>query len=149
LSIEKLANLLVLVLLVEMMVTAGLGVSLSELVEVVRNAPLLFRAGLANYVLIPAIAILLIHISSQAHGGAGWIVGGRVTAIRRAVGMTTTARNIGVALVIATASFPESATVTAVILFAIFQTIGLLAIALGTGRSRLTPQAAFSDGEIQ
>ena len=71
---------------------------------------------------------------------AGWIVGGRVTAIRRAVGMTTAARNVGVALVIATASFPESAAVTAVILFAIFQTIGLLAVALWIGRSRLTPQ---------
>lgn len=59
-SIEKLADLLVLVLLVEMMVTAGLGVSLSELAEVVRNVPLLFRAGLANYVLVPAIAILLL-----------------------------------------------------------------------------------------
>jgi bile acid:Na+ symporter, BASS family len=294
LSIEKLANLLVLVLLVEMMVTAGLGVSLSELVEVVRNVPLLFRAGLANYVLIPAIAILLLYIfqarpmvaagfllvavcpaapfapplTAMAKGNvpvsvglmvvlagssailapllltillplvargaslkfdtvkiattllmaqllplgvgllvrfklsqvaerlrrpanlltaflsvvvfvllvtlqyptlaeirwksfagicvlvllclaAGWIVGGRVTAIRRAVGMTTAARNVGVALVIATASFPESAAVTAVILFAIFQTIGLLAIALWIGRSRLTPQAAFSDGEIQ
>ena len=80
---------------------------------------------------------------------AGWTVGGRVTAIRRAVGMTTAARNVGVALVIATASFPESAAVTAVILFAIFQTIGLLAIALWIGRSRLTPQAAFTDGEIQ
>ena len=62
LSIEKLANLLVLVLLVEMMVTAGLGVSLSELVEVVRNVPLLFRAGLANYVLAPAIAMLLLYV---------------------------------------------------------------------------------------
>ena len=290
-SIERLANLLVLVLLVEMMVTAGLNVSVSELVEVVGNVPLLFRAGLANYVLVPAMAILLLYIfqarplvaagfllvavcpaapplTAMAKGNvpvsvglmvvlagssailapllltillplvargaslkfdavkiattllmtqllrlgvgllvrfklsqvaerlrrpanfltaflsvvvfallvtlqyptlseirwksfagicvlvllclaAGWIVGGRVTAIRRAVGMTTSARNIGVALVIATASFPESATVTTVILFAIFQTIGLLAIALWIGRSRLTPQAAFTDGEIQ
>ena len=62
LSIERLANLLVLVLLVEMMVTAGLNVSVSELVEVVGNVPLLFRAGLANYVLVPAMAILLLYI---------------------------------------------------------------------------------------
>jgi len=280
LSIEKLANLLVLVLLVEMMVAAGLGVSLSELAEVVRNVPLFFRAGLANYVLVPATAILLLYIfqakpivavgfllvavcpaapfapalTAMAKGNvpvsvglmvvlaassailapalltvllplvargaslkfdtvkivttllvtqllplgigllvrskfsqvaerlrkpanlltaflslvvfailvalqyrtlaeirwkslvgmcvlvllclaAGWIVGGRVTAIRRAVGMTTAARNLGVALVIATASFPESAAVTAVISFAIFQTIGLMLIALWIGRA--------------
>ncbi len=54
---------------------------------------------------------------------AGWIVGGQMIGIRRAVALTTAARNVGVALVIATASFPDSAAVTAVIVVAIFQTV--------------------------
>jgi hypothetical protein len=39
-----------------------------------------------------------------------------VAGIRKAVGLTTAARNVGVALVIATASFPDSAAVSAVTL---------------------------------
>jgi bile acid:Na+ symporter, BASS family len=61
-SLGKLANLLVLILLVEMMVATGLGVSLSDIAGVVRDAPVLVRAGLANFVLVPAIAILLVYI---------------------------------------------------------------------------------------
>jgi hypothetical protein len=38
---------------------------------------------------------------------------GQVIGIRRAVGLTTAVRDVGVALVIATASFPDSAAVTA------------------------------------
>jgi BASS family bile acid:Na+ symporter len=277
--LEKLANLLVVVLLVEMMVTAGLGVSLSELVEVVRSVPLLFRAGLANYVLVPAIAVLLLYIfqakpmvaagfllvtvcpgapfapslTAMSKGNVpvsvglmvilgassallapllltllmpliarghdlkidtvkivatllmsqllplaiglvirsrrphlaqrllkplnavtgilsvvvftliiaiqyqtladirargyigicvlillclamGWILGGRPIAIRRAMALSTAARNVGVALVIATASFPGTSAVSSVIVFAIFQTILLASIALLLGR---------------
>jgi predicted Na+-dependent transporter len=73
---------------------------------------------------------------------AGWIVGGHVIGIRRAVGLTTAARNVGVALVIATASFPDSAAVTAVIFVAIFQTVGLVLIALWMGRFSSAPQPA-------
>ncbi len=66
--------------------------------------------------------------------GAGWILGGTSSEIRRTVGLTAAARNVGVALVIATASFPDSDAVTAEILFAIFQTNGRVLIALSTGR---------------
>ncbi|MGB2663936.1 MAG: hypothetical protein WAK48_08040 [Candidatus Acidiferrum sp.] len=59
--LDKLTNVLVLVLLVEMMVAAGLGVSLDGLVNVLRNAPLLISAGLANYVVVPAIFISLLY----------------------------------------------------------------------------------------
>jgi bile acid:Na+ symporter, BASS family len=284
-SPDKLVNPLVLILLIEMMVATGLGVSFGDLAGVVKNAGLLARAALANYVLVPAAAILLlylfhtapmvtagfllvavcpaapfappltamargnvnvavglmvvlaassailapillsfllplmarganlkidtfkivttllmtqilplgigmlVHSRLQKHAAklrqranllsavlslvvfaliislqyktlaeirwvgfvgltllillclaAGWLVGGQVIGIRRAVGLTTAARNVGVALVIATASFPDSAAVTAVIVVAIFQTVLLTLISLSMGRFSSVPQ---------
>ena len=55
--------------------------------------------------------------------------------------LTTASRNVGVALVIAT-SFPDSAEVTSVIVFAIAQTVLLSAVAVVFGR--LTPSAHHS-----
>jgi predicted Na+-dependent transporter len=63
---------------------------------------------------------------------AGWILGGQPIAVRTAMSMTTAARNVRVALVIATVSFSDTAAVTAVIVFAIFQTLlGLCALFFG------------------
>ena len=284
-SPDKLVNPLVLILLIEMMVATGLGVSFGDLAGVVKDAGLLARAALANYVLVPAAAILLlylfhtapmvtagfllvavcpaapfappltamargnvnvavglmvvlaassailapillsfllplmarganlkidtfkivttllmtqilplgigmlVHSRLQKHAAklqkranllsavlslvvfaliislqyktlaeirwvgfvgltllillclaAGWIVGGQMIGIRRAVSLTTAARNVGVALVIATASFPDSAAVTAVIVVAIFQTMLLTLISLSMGRFSSAPQ---------
>ena len=282
---DKLVNPLVLILLIEMMVATGLGVSFGDLAGIVKNAGLLARAALANYVLVPAAAILLLYLfhtapmvtagfllvavcpaapfapplTAMARGNvnvavglmvvlaassailapillsfllplmarganlkidmfkivttllmtqilplgigmllhsrlqkhaaklqkranrlsailslvvfaliislqyktlaeirwvgfvgltllillcltAGWLVGGQVIGIRRAVSLTTAARNVGVALVIATASFPDSAAVTAVIVVAIFQTVLLTLISLSMGRFSSVPQ---------
>ena len=287
-SLDKLAKSLVLVLLIEMMITTGLGVSFSDLREVARNVPLLLRAALANYVLVPAISIslfylfqakpmvavgfllvavcpaapfappltaiakghvpisvglmvilaassavlaplllscllplvargaslrvdavkivttllmtqllplgiglrlrfkrpqfaerlrkpanvlsaalslvvfaliialhfrTLVEIRGKGYLGicflvllclaAGWIVGGQPIETRRAVSLTTGARNVGVALVIATASFPDTAAVTAVIVFAIFQTILLGLIAVFLGLTTTTVQSLY------
>ena len=284
-SPDKVVNPLVLILLIEMMVATGLGVSFGDLAGVVKNAGLLARAALANYVLVPATAILLlylfhtapmvtagfllvavcpaapfappltamakgnvnvavglmvvlaassailapillsfllplmarganlktdtfkivttllltqilplgvgmlVHSRLQKHAAklqkranllsavtslvvfaliislqyktlaeirwvgfvgltllilfclaAGWIVGGPMIGIRRAVSLTTAARNVGVALVIATASFPDSAAVTAVIVVAIFQAVLLTLISLSMGRFSSAPQ---------
>jgi BASS family bile acid:Na+ symporter len=278
-SLDKIANLLVLILLVEMMMATGLGVSWSNLAGVVRNAKLLARAGLANYLVVPAAALLLLYLfqakplvavgfllvavcpgapfapplTAMAKGnvsvsvglmailaassailaplllsfllpfiasgaklnidtikilttllmtqllplgigllirsrrprvadmlrkpaalfsvvlsltvfsliivvqyrtlaelrtrgligicilvllflGSGLALGGQPLGDRWAFGLTTAARNVGVALVIATESFPESAAVSAVIVFAIFQIIGLVLIALFLGQ---------------
>jgi BASS family bile acid:Na+ symporter len=286
-SLDKLANALVLILLIEMMVATGLGVSFADLVSVLKNAGLLARAALANYALVPAAAILLLYLfhtepmvaagfllvavcpaapfapplTAMAKGSvhvsvglmvilaassailapillsfllplvarganlkidtfkivmtllmtqilplgigmlvysklpkyaeklrkpanllsavlslvvfsliiglqyrtlaeirwvafvginllvllclaAGWILGGQMIGIRTAVGLTTAARNVGVALVIATASFPDSAAVTAVICVAIFQTVSLVLIALWMGRFSSAAQPA-------
>jgi hypothetical protein len=74
-SLDKLANVLVLILLIEMMVATGLGVSLSDLAGVVKNAGLLARAALANYVLVPAAAILLLYLfQTEPIVAAGFIL---------------------------------------------------------------------------
>ena len=49
-------------LLIEMMVATGLGVSFGDLAGVLKNAGLLARAALANYVPVPAAAILLLYL---------------------------------------------------------------------------------------
>jgi BASS family bile acid:Na+ symporter len=59
-SVDRLINLLVTVTLVEMMVTVGLRVTFAELAATVRNGGLVGRALLANYLLVPAVAVLLL-----------------------------------------------------------------------------------------
>lgn len=53
-------NLLVTVTLVEMMAAIGLGVTVDELKAVAANRGLLLRTCIANYVLVPAVAVLLL-----------------------------------------------------------------------------------------
>ena len=58
----------------------------------------------------------------------------------RSMIMTTGVRNVGVSLVIATASFPGTAAITSATAYAIFQTITVAIVALAWGR--LTPDVA-------
>ena len=59
-TIDRFVNLLATVTLFEMMVTIGLGVTLAEITGVVRDWRTLGRAGLANYVIVPAAAVVLL-----------------------------------------------------------------------------------------
>lgn len=59
---DRAINLLVTVTLIEMMIATGLGASVSELVGVAKNGMLLARALLANYVLVPAVTVLLLRL---------------------------------------------------------------------------------------
>lgn len=59
-SLGKIVNLLVVVTLFEMMAAIGLGVSISDVVIVMKNAALVIRGALANYVVVPATALLLL-----------------------------------------------------------------------------------------
>jgi BASS family bile acid:Na+ symporter len=68
----------------------------------------------------------------------GWLLGGPGSASRKAMAMATSVRNVGVSLVIATASFPGTQAVTAATAFALFQTIVMALAALGWGR--LSPE---------
>ena len=59
-GLDRLISVLVAVTLIEMMLATGLGVRPANVIGVARNGPLLLRAGLANYVVVPAAAVLLI-----------------------------------------------------------------------------------------
>ena len=65
---------------------------------------------------------------------AGWLLGTPGSGNRKAMAITTSVRNVGVSLVIATGSFPGTAAVTATLAFALFQTIVMALVALGWGR---------------
>ncbi len=64
--VDRLINVLAEITLIEMMVTIGLGVTLSDVLRVSRNYGRVARAVLANYILVPAAALgllLLFHAS--------------------------------------------------------------------------------------
>ncbi len=65
---------------------------------------------------------------------AGWWLGGPGAGSRRAMALTTSLRNVGVGLVIATSTFPDSAAVTAVIAYGVIEILGSLLVALAWGR---------------
>jgi len=66
--------------------------------------------------------------------GAGWLLGEVGTENRKAMTFTTSLRNVAVALTIATAGFPATPAVTAVLVYGLFQTLLLAAVALVWGR---------------
>ena len=63
---------------------------------------------------------------------ASWLLGGNRD--RSALVMATAVRNVGVGLVIVTATFPGTRAVVAATVFGLFQTIVMALIALGWGR---------------
>lgn len=65
---------------------------------------------------------------------AGWLLSLPGRSHRRAMAITTSVRNVGVGLVIATSSFPQTPAVTAALAFGLFQTVLVGLAALGWGR---------------
>lgn len=61
---------------------------------------------------------------------AGWLFGGPATENRRVLALTSSLRNVGPSLVIATAAFPGTPTVVAVLGYALFEIVGSLIIAM-------------------
>lgn len=76
-----------------------------------------------------------------ASWAAGWLLGGPGSHNRRAMALTTSLRNVGVGLVIATGNFGGTAAVTAVLAYGIFEIVGSLLLALIWSRVRLAPGA--------
>lgn len=62
---------------------------------------------------------------------AGWLLGGPSIGTRRAMTLTTSLRNVGVGLVIATGTFAGTAAVTAVLAYGIVEVFGSLLLTLG------------------
>jgi BASS family bile acid:Na+ symporter len=74
-NVDRLINLLVTLTLVAMMTGIGLGVDYARITAVVRNRDLLLRAGIANYVCVPAITIgLLLWFHSPPLVAAGFLI---------------------------------------------------------------------------
>jgi BASS family bile acid:Na+ symporter len=65
---------------------------------------------------------------------AGWLLGGREPASRRAMTLTTSLRNVGVGLVIATGAFAGTPAVTATLVYGLFEVVGSLLLALWWSR---------------
>jgi BASS family bile acid:Na+ symporter len=65
-GIDRIVNFLATVTLFEMMVTVGLGVTIAEVARVARDWRVVARAGLANYVIVPAAAVLLLLVFHAA-----------------------------------------------------------------------------------
>jgi BASS family bile acid:Na+ symporter len=70
----------------------------------------------------------------------GWLLGGPGTDNRKAMTLTTSLRNVGVGLVIATGNFPGTAAVTATLAYGIFEIVGSLLLAWGWGRRALAKE---------
>jgi BASS family bile acid:Na+ symporter len=65
---------------------------------------------------------------------AGWLLGGPETDNRKAMTLTTSLRNVGVGLVIATGAFAATPAVTAALVYGLFEVVGSLFLALGLAR---------------
>ncbi len=93
--------------------------------------PLLAKIEMRGYA--GMLALLL------ASWAAGWLLGGPASDNRRAITLTTSLRNVGVGLIIATGNFGGTAAVTAVLAYGIFEIVGTLLLALIWGRSPSAP----------
>jgi BASS family bile acid:Na+ symporter len=100
---------------------------------------LLMEVPLRGY--LGMLALVLVGV------GVGWLLGGPGNENRTAMTMATSVRNVGVSLVIVTASFAGTKAVTAATAFAIFQTIVIALVALGWGWL-LTAPAGPTESEV-
>jgi BASS family bile acid:Na+ symporter len=65
---------------------------------------------------------------------AGWLVGGPTSDTRKALAVTTSLRNFGVGLVIATSTFSGTSAVTAIVAYGLASLVGTLALAMLAGK---------------
>lgn len=103
----------------------------------------LLNLGLVTLILVTQFKMLQ-HIPLSGYLGmslmvtatllAGWLMGGPDGNQRKTMAITTSARNVGVALVIVASSFPGTPVVTAVTAFALFQIIAVVLVAIVWGR---------------
>jgi predicted Na+-dependent transporter len=107
-TVDRLIKILASITLIEMMVTVGLGVTLSDVLQVSRRHGLVALALVANYILVPLAAFGLL--------------------------FTAAVRNVGVAPVIVSSSFPGTAAITSTTVYALFQTVFIVLVAIVGGR---------------
>jgi BASS family bile acid:Na+ symporter len=113
--LQKPANLL----------SAILGLATVGLVLVVQFH-LVAEIGLRGWVGMFALLI--------ASWASGWLLGGPGVDNRKALSLTTSLRNVGVGLVIATGNFSQTAAVTVAVVYGIFEIVGSTLLALWWAR---------------
>jgi len=103
---------------------------------------------LLNLVAVGAILVTQFHLLAEirprgfvgmlallvASWAAGWLLGGPGPGTRKAMTLTTTLRNVGVGLVVATGAFAGTPAVTAALAYGLFAVVGSLLLALGWAR---------------
>jgi BASS family bile acid:Na+ symporter len=89
--------------------------------------PLLAAIRLRGYLAMSALL--------EASWAAGWLLGGPGSDNRKTLALTTSLRNVGVGLVIATGNFGGTAAVIAVLAYGIFEIVASLLLALACGRA--------------
>lgn len=90
------------------------------------------------------IGMLLLLMVSLA---AGWFLGGRGVGGRKTLALTTSLRNVGVGLVIATGTFGGTPAVTAVLAYGLVGVLGSLLIAWFWGRRPVTSGVVMQEME--
>jgi BASS family bile acid:Na+ symporter len=95
-------------------------------VILIAHFPLLMEIRFRGYV---GMCLLL-----SVSWAAGWLLGGPGQNTRKAMTLTTSLRNVGVGLVIATGNFAGTAAVTATLAYGILEIIGSLLLAVWWGR---------------
>jgi BASS family bile acid:Na+ symporter len=78
------------------------------------------------------VGMLALLIGSWAFG---WLLGGPGTDIRKAMTLTTSLRNVGVGLVVASSAFAGTPAVTATLAYGLFAVVGSLFLALAWRRN--------------
>jgi BASS family bile acid:Na+ symporter len=74
-TLDQLTKALVTITLIEMMMATGLGVTFGDLAGVARDWRLVARAGLANYVCVPAVTVgLLLLFDPHPMVAAGFLI---------------------------------------------------------------------------
>lgn len=80
--------------------------------------------------------------------GAGWVFGGPGAENRKALTLTTSLRNVGVGLVIATGNFAGTPAVTAALAYGIIEILASLLLALWWGKHSASASAPAEDAQL-
>jgi BASS family bile acid:Na+ symporter len=139
------------ILLLTQLVPLGVGVAVRQwrptLAERLRQ-PAMLLSKILNLLVVVLILATQYHLLAAirplgfvgmlvlllASWGAGWLCGGPQPDTRKALTLTTSLRNVGVGLVIATGTFAGTPAVTAVLVYGLCEVIGTLLLALGWAR---------------
>jgi BASS family bile acid:Na+ symporter len=144
---------IVVTLLVTQLIPLGAGVALRQcrpkLAERLQG-PATLASKILNLLVVGLILTVQFHLLAEirpqgfvgmlalllASWAFGWLLAGRDRGIRKSMTITTSLRNVGVGLVIATGSFAGTAAVTATLAYGLIAVIGSLLLALGWARRR-------------